>query len=237
MERSRKKWTGLILYHSPVGSIIPFRDAHFPCLFQRLISYRLPEMKGHHGSGIGHIFPEDKNRIVTFYFSYRRSFHRSFFQDIQDFLDQLSFSGRTAGIRPVRARPCSEQKIGVQGSLRRSDTDQVFTPDHFPDFIDQNFSRNRDPVFVFFFEGNEKTVFMIYIFISESSAVADEIPVHFLLVPAPDPAEGTVSFTGDDVASQGAIVADRWGIGEIPFSGIMFFSCFVGKDAGGADFD
>src|SRR5690625_7511467 len=96
--------------------------------------------------------------------------------------------------------------MGFQGSLRRSATDQVFTPCHFPDFIDRNISRNRDPVVVFFFEGYEKTIFMIHIFIAESSAIADEISIHLLIVPAADAAEGTISFAGDDVAADGAIV-------------------------------
>src|SRR5690625_662 len=181
--------------------------------------------------------PRGQKPHRNFLFLLKKEFSPVLFSGYSGLFDQLSFSGRNAGIKPVSAHPFSQQKIGFQGSLRRSDTDQVFTPGHFPDFIDRNISRSRDSVVVFFFEGYEKTILMIHIFIAESSAIADEISIHLLIVPAADAAEGTISFAGDDVAADGAIVTHGRGIGEIPFSGIMLFEGFVGKYAGRADLD
>src|SRR5690625_7966249 len=110
--------------------------------------------------------------------------------------------------------------MGFQGSLRRSATDQVFTPGHFPDFIDRNISRNRAPVVVFFFEGYEKTILMIHIFLAESSAIAAEISIHLLIVPAADAAGGRIWLARDDVAADGAIGPQGRGSGQLACQGV-----------------
>src|SRR5262245_54207487 len=80
------------------------------------------------------------------------------------------------------------------------------------------------------------TVFCIDKFISEPSAIAEKVTVHFAVVPVADHPQRTIAFTGNGIASNTAVLTDGRRHGQIPLACIMLLECFIGKYARRTDF-
>src|SRR3954452_10269219 len=73
--------------------------------------------------------------------------------------------------------------------------------------------------------------------VTEPSAVAEKITVHFVVVSVYDPAQRAVALAYAGVAAGGAMHTNRWRHLQVPFSGVMPLQRRIGEHARGTDFN